>query len=515
MIQHALSNAALASAAAVVVFLCSRSTRNPSILHILWVAVLLRFLAPPLVNVPLGVARPGAGEAMATAPGGEQENAPGIPLERLHDPTLRTTTAPLTLSRLLVLIWGGGSALVLAVTIARVLSLQSLSRRAGVGDTALQLTVRMLGKEMGLRQTPKAFLVRARISPMVWSWFNRPVMLLPVELWGTLSDDEQVAVIRHELAHLVRRDHWVRYIEALATVTHWWCPVLWWARRELHRHEEQCCDGLAASSGPAARAALARACLQTIDFIGRKPAYGLQLGVSGMAGFHALRQRIDFILRGEHMQTLSWRVTIALSLAISLGLGVSPGFGDSDAPEREAKPIPISDTFESLRVVGGVDVAVRFAKNQKVTLAVANGLKPSFTVDDNKKLVITLGETPAKRAKSIRPKVVITTPKLVAVEAKNRAAVSVEKVKASVMVFAVEGHSRVAADGHCQSLTVTTDNSSTFLGKKMTAAAAVVSAKRKSAVSVGAVKSLVQNSDATSKVDVAGGSITSVRLSQQ
>lgn len=232
-----------------------------------------------------------------------------------------------------------------------------------------------------------------------------------------------------------------------------------------------------------------------------------------MAGFHSLRQRIDFILEGEHMHTFSRRATAGLFIVVSLALGVSPGFGESGATESEAKAIAVPEKFERLRVIGRVDVSIQFGNSHKVMLAATNGARPSFIVDDENTLVISLDETSRTPTNHTRPKVVITTPKIVVVEAKANAAVTVHKVKAPVIVFAVEGHSRVAADGHCESLTVAADKSGTFLGKKLAAVSAVVTAKRKSAISVGKVRSLVQNSDATSKIDSVDGNVVSVRLS--
>ena len=53
---------------------------------------------------------------------------------------------------------------------------------------------------------------------------------------------EQDAVLAHELAHLKRRDHWVRRLEAIVLGLYWWYPGAWWARRQLERAEEECCD---------------------------------------------------------------------------------------------------------------------------------------------------------------------------------------------------------------------------------------------------------------------------------
>ncbi len=509
-------NAVFASALAAVVYACSHFIRNARIVHLLWVVVLLRFLAPPLVDIPFSGSFLEAESRVTTTPGGLHRDATGELQDIAHQPT--ATIAPesrIPFSRLLTWIWAAGSILVLALAMVRGLRLRFLTQRTGTYTEALQLQVRRLSTEMGLRQAPKALLVPARISPMVWAWFGRPVVLLPKELWETLSDEEKGAILRHELAHLARRDHWVRVVEALATVTHWWCPVLWWARRELHRYEERCCDGLALSSGLESRAALARACMQTIDFIGQRRSSRFQFGVSGMAGFDSLRQRINFILEGDHMHALSQRVAVTLCLVVLLALGVSPGFGEPTLQDETYKTVTVPDAFESLRVIGGIDVAIQFGPKQEIAIGDISGSEPSFIVDDENRLVITLNGLIRQSAKRKRPKVVITTPKMIAIEAKTNAAVSVAKVKAPVLVVAVEEHSQVVADGHCKSLTVTADNSSTFLGSKMTAAAAVVAAQRKSAISIGSVQSLVRNSDSTSNIEVVGSNVVSLRLDKQ
>ena len=49
-------------------------------------------------------------------------------------------------------------------------------------------------------------------------------------------------LLLHELAHLKRRDHWVRWLELVVAGLYWWHPVVWWARRALREAEEQCCD---------------------------------------------------------------------------------------------------------------------------------------------------------------------------------------------------------------------------------------------------------------------------------
>ncbi len=506
MSHYVLSNALFASAVAAAVFVCSRFIRNASIIHLLWAVVLLRFLAPPLVDVPIRVALPNSDNAAITAPAGRPDSSLGTLSAnvRLSDsrPAPESGVRVIRLSQLAALIWAAGAIVVLALATMRALRLRSLARRTASKDEALQRHVQRISNEMGLRYTPNAFLVRAKISPMVWTWFSRPLMLLPLQLWNTLSEDEKTAVLRHEVAHLIRRDHWVRVVEALATVTHWWCPVLWWARRELHRYEERCCDAMAASAGPQSRAALARACLQTVDFIGHESPSSFHFGVSRITGFHSFRQRLLFILEGEHVHTIPRRVTAGLFLVVPLVLGVSLKLAEASghtATDSNPEVVAIADSFERMRVTGRVDVDVRFGTRQKVTVSNSGGPAPHFEVNDQKKLMITLDESRVTQPEQSRPKVVITSPSMAAIEAMQNAAVSVHKVKTGNMLIVVEG-AQVTADGHCDALAVNADKSGSLLAREMTVDNAIVTASHESTIELGTVGTVIQKSDPTSRV---------------
>ena len=51
----------------------------------------------------------------------------------------------------------------------------------------------------------------------------------PAGLDCRLKGEGRRAVLAHELAHLRRRDHWVRRLEMVAAVFHWWNPLFWLA----------------------------------------------------------------------------------------------------------------------------------------------------------------------------------------------------------------------------------------------------------------------------------------------
>ena len=49
-------------------------------------------------------------------------------------------------------------------------------------------------------------------------------------------------ILAHELAHLRRRDHWVRAVELIVSTIYWWNPLVWVIRRQIHQAEDLCCD---------------------------------------------------------------------------------------------------------------------------------------------------------------------------------------------------------------------------------------------------------------------------------
>src|SRR5262249_8413162 len=99
-----------------------------------------------------------------------------------------------------------------------------------------------LARRMGLGRCPTVWLVPGSIAPLVWAPRFRAHVFLPVRLLARLNDEGRLTLLAHELAHVRRRDHWVRWLEVVTLGLYWWLPVVWWARRELQAAEEECCD---------------------------------------------------------------------------------------------------------------------------------------------------------------------------------------------------------------------------------------------------------------------------------
>ncbi len=79
-------------------------------------------------------------------------------------------------------------------------------------------------------------------SPAIFSWCRRPRILLPSRL--ARGDDPHALeqVLRHEIAHLARHDHWWRLVAELGCCLVPWHPAVHWLRRRVYETSELACD---------------------------------------------------------------------------------------------------------------------------------------------------------------------------------------------------------------------------------------------------------------------------------
>ena len=290
LVHAMLSNALAATVLAVVVAVLGRTCRRPALIHGLWLVVLIKLVTPPLVPVSLPI--PAAvvlAQKHAAKTQLEEDRGPAAPVEtrlglkavaggetRLdRSPPLTGPTGPN--SNLRDLEEGGDGTrfvdppsekpsvalilpaawkwehLVLSLVLAgalgwwtlatvRIVRFQRMLRDVQPVPEEWQYRTDDLAERLGLGRRPAVCLVPGRVPPMLWAIGGRPRLLVPSQLWSTMSADERTSLLLHELAHLRRRDHWVRWLELIVAGLYWWLPAAWWIRRLLREAEEQCCD---------------------------------------------------------------------------------------------------------------------------------------------------------------------------------------------------------------------------------------------------------------------------------
>lgn len=145
----------------------------------------------------------------------------------------------------LVAIWGIGSGSLILVSIYRVLRFRNLLRHGAVpADEPMQRLAKDAVAALGRPVDAEILVTRARTPPFVWWLGIRPQIVLPKGIVEGLPEGEQLLVIAHELAHIARKDHLVRWLEWAALAWLWWNPLAWIARRGLRSSEELACDAL-------------------------------------------------------------------------------------------------------------------------------------------------------------------------------------------------------------------------------------------------------------------------------
>ncbi|MCC6660887.1 MAG: hypothetical protein IT437_08375 [Phycisphaerales bacterium] len=267
-------------------------------------------------------------------------------------------------------LWLGGGGLILAVIAGRTLRFRRVLARSAPAPASVRLMVQRAAKEIGLKRTPAALMTEQRVSPMVWCGL-RCRLVLPAGLWGELDDQGRRAVILHELAHLRRRDHWVRWAELAASVAYWWHPVVWWVRGHLRDEADLCCDAWVTALLPRERRAYAMALVSTQSYLSRSsvtpPSVGMGVMTSSAERF---ARRLTMVMKARPNPRLS-----ALGVIASLGLGIVASSSASlwACPPEDEKPVTsVSQPQKPARATqAGAPRAARAAEMSREAAAAA------------------------------------------------------------------------------------------------------------------------------------------------
>jgi TonB family protein len=336
-------------ALALVAVALGRSGRRSELAHLAWVLVFVKLLVPPFVEVPVL-----APEVLPAEP--QTELVPmGAPvlvspeaydLAALELAPARQPAVSIEAGTVLLWAWIAGAALCAALIVRSILRYRRLLGESRPPSATLAAQARAAASALGLGKAPRLRVTDARISPALWP--SRPATLvLPAGLVEHLSPDELRHVLLHEMAHLARKDHWVRLLEAFAQVVYWWLPPVAWMRARLRASEEACCDARVLRSGGDG-SVYAQALIRTVEFLqGRSTR--LPALATGAFGGSSLTQRITMIMseRPHRPRGMVWRVLFAGSLLALLPLlparasAVETRAADAPPARYEPPPVPV------------------------------------------------------------------------------------------------------------------------------------------------------------------------------
>ena len=220
-------------------------------------------------------------------------------------------------------IWISGSAIWFTIVIIRLLRFHGLLRNAKPATDSIRTEVQQIATAFGLRRTPAVVSVGAHVPPLIWSLGRRVQLILPSTLCSLEDPQKRLGILAHELAHLRRRDHWVRWFELLVLGLFWWNPIAWWARREAQQAEEECCDRWVLWAYPQHATAFAESLLETVDYLNDISTRRLSV-VTALSHGQSLRRRIEMLFRPEIKRSPpSWtRLVVAVLVTAVAPLSV-------------------------------------------------------------------------------------------------------------------------------------------------------------------------------------------------
>jgi TonB family protein len=345
--------------------LFGRRLRRPWLLHLLWLAVLVKLLLPPLWTF-------GVLPAVAVSPPElASESNPSSVFEVPVEAVAGTSLENVVLSTLLW-VWGLGTVAFVTLCTTRLRRLRQSLGPAGPVPTDLQTRVQELAAMLGLTRIPRISMTEARISPLVWSSVGGSRLVLPTRLFEILSPDQRDTILVHELAHLERGDDRLRWLELAALAVYWWNPIAWIASRQLREAEEACCDAMVARALPDLVSEYARGLAETVRHLAQ-PTPRL-VPVSGLGAGGSLERRISMLFTVDSVRIPSPRTRVLAITAVLVMLGISPMLTALELPEVAPQVAPpefvgdpitftlrdadVREVLETFAEIGGLEMVI-------------------------------------------------------------------------------------------------------------------------------------------------------------
>jgi beta-lactamase regulating signal transducer with metallopeptidase domain len=347
-VMHAmLGNVAVAAVLAVLALGVRYTCRSPAVRHLAWLLVLLKLVTPPLFIVPLPLLPASWGSTDDKVPGWQGDKViravlclPAVePAGLTGDLSGHLVTWP-PWHLVIGGVWLTGAVVWLVWQGRRIVRFRRRVARAEDAGPEVTAAARRIASALGIASPPVVKVATGIGSPMLWGWGRNAVVLFPRELLARLAPEARDTLLAHELAHFLRRDHWVRVLEFIATALYWWYPVVWLARAGIEAAEEECCDTWVVGELGASPRRYAEALLATVDFVAELHRPCLPPGAcAANRGAQLLYRRLVGILDAKRPSRLPRSVAIrALVLALLL---VQPVLRAAIPEVTEPSPAPV------------------------------------------------------------------------------------------------------------------------------------------------------------------------------
>jgi beta-lactamase regulating signal transducer with metallopeptidase domain/uncharacterized protein YchJ len=292
--------------------------KSPALRHQVWLFALIACAAMPILgsvvqNLPLPQPSNRALSYAVELPRivVTSEAAPVVQNMSPTAPARPSSKRPIILG-LLFALWFAGALIFVAkaaINVARLRRLREGARRASLAD----LDCDECDCEALRNGKPRLALSDEIHSPILIGVL-RPMIVLPADIAAWTSPAERCAMLRHELAHFARRDHYVNLFQTVLGAVFFFHPLARYASRQLTLEREMACDDHVVGSGAEAETYAESIIKAAERCIGTpRGAYRLAL----FSPRQILERRIEMILNKDRARVIAhkWRY-LALSAAM-------------------------------------------------------------------------------------------------------------------------------------------------------------------------------------------------------
>ena len=306
------------------------------------------------------------------------------------------------LSTSLLVVWLSGSASVLLRTMKtqRTLS-RLLNPCCPLSDQRVSCLVEDVAAELRLQSIPLLLSSDACPVPVLLSRWQLK-LIFPVNMNG-LSTSQLRLLIRHELAHIVRRDNWVQFLQLTTHILYWWNPLVRAVNVQVSDLRELICDDIATADGDE----VDEYCRMLVDFAERTAGFALARGTLGFGSSqtskleHRIRRlyELDAATKRTYLTRAGRCGTLASVLVMSAGSLVAqlpgppsqqpdksqtaaPSGSKLEDPGKPAKYSPVTPTSD--RMDAFVSFCGETSRRQKANLDSLQMWKATYRFEDRR-----------------------------------------------------------------------------------------------------------------------------------
>ncbi len=148
----------------------------------------------------------------------------------------------------LIAIWMVISSMLLIRLFRRIaVTWRTLGSASPVSDKRLVRLFYDATQKLQIKSEPR-FLLSSDVETPIAAGIFSPAVVMPNSLSQKLKEDEMIDVVTHELAHVIRRDSLVLFLQSVVTCLFWPVPLLHVCNHYLNNVREDVCDNFVLAS---------------------------------------------------------------------------------------------------------------------------------------------------------------------------------------------------------------------------------------------------------------------------